>query len=372
MSTLKIKDINKSFGDKKILKNINIEIELGKFLVLVGPSGCGKSTLLSIISGLEEAGSGDILVEGKSIMNTKPKDRNIGMVFQSYALYPNMNVYSNIEFGLKIRKVKKQERERVISSLTKMLHLENKLNRRPSELSGGERQRVAIARALAKDPALYLFDEPLSNLDAKLRLQMRSEIKRLHKRVKKTVIYVTHDQTEAMSLGDAIAVMKDGEIQQIGSPSEIYWNPVNLFTAGFTGTPTMNFIPCDVKKGNGKVTAGLRNSEGSFQIPLSSQSAAVIKNKKKENILMGIRPTSIFYKDDAYGKKISNDASVTAKIETVETMGDNTYISFAINDTVITSRVDPHHQMLTDGKVKLLFDMEQAIFFNKASGERLC
>ncbi|QNM96163.1 ABC transporter ATP-binding protein [Chitinimonas koreensis] len=257
MGALSIRNVKKSYGDTHILKGIDIEIDKGQFLILVGPSGCGKSTLLNMIAGLDDISSGDIVIGDQVVNKLSPKDRDIAMVFQSYALYPNMSVKKNIAFGLDIRKVPKKEQEEIIGRVAKTLQIEHLLDRKPSQLSGGQRQRVAMGRALARNPTLFLFDEPLSNLDAKLRVEMRTEIKLLHQRLGTTIVYVTHDQIEAMTLGDRIAVMKDGEVKQFGSPQQIYDTPANLYVAGFIGSPSMNFIPCTLGEEGGRATVTL-------------------------------------------------------------------------------------------------------------------
>ena len=243
MASLSIRDVYKTYPNGvPVLKGVNIDIEDGQFLILVGGSGCGKSTLLNMIAGLETVTKGEIQIDGKTVNNLSPKDRDIAMVFQSYALYPSMTVRENISFGLGIRKVPKQEQAQIVDRVSNTLQITHLLDRKPGQLSGGQRQRVAMGRALARDPVMFLFDEPLSNLDAKLRIEMRSEIKLLHQRLGTTIVYVTHDQIEAMTLGDRIAVMKDGIVQQFGAPQEIYDSPANLFVAGFIGAPPMNFI----------------------------------------------------------------------------------------------------------------------------------
>lgn len=244
MSALSIREVRKTFGQVEILKGINIDIESGEFLILVGPSGCGKSTLLSQIAGLDVPTSGAIVLADRDITHLPSKDRDIAMVFQSYALYPNMNVGQNISFALEMRKVPKAERDKEVKRVAEMLQINHLLDRKPGQLSGGQRQRVAMGRALARNPKLFLFDEPLSNLDAKLRVEMRAEIKLLHQRTKTTTVYVTHDQVEAMTLGDRIAVMRDGEVQQFGTPDDIYSRPATRFVAEFIGSPSMNFVHC--------------------------------------------------------------------------------------------------------------------------------
>src|SRR3954465_6286710 len=246
MSFLEINNLEKSFGSTRILKGISLEIEKGGFLVLVGPSGCGKSTLLNTIAGLETITEGEIRVNGRAINDLHPSKRDIAMVFQSYALYPNMTVAGNIAFGMEIRGVPKEEREKAIKQVSDMLQIGHLLDRKPSQLSGGQRQRVAMGRALVRNPQVFLFDEPLSNLDAKLRIDMRTEIKRLHQRMGTTIFYVTHDQIEAMTLATKIAVLEDGYLQQFGTPAEIYNSPVNMFVADFMGSPSMNLIPATI------------------------------------------------------------------------------------------------------------------------------
>src|SRR5215468_9961116 len=261
MASLDLVNVQKSFGPVKILHDISIGLKDGEFLVLVGPSGCGKSTLMNIIAGLEEPTGGQLLLEGRDITRVAPADRNISMVFQSYALYPNMTVAKNIEFPLQMRKVPRSEREERVRSVSRMLQIEHLLERKPRQLSGGQRQRVAIGRALAREPQLYLFDEPLSNLDAQLRLDMRTEIKKLHQRLKATIVYVTHDQIEAMTLATRIAVMKAGELLQLGTPKEIYENPADLFVAGFMGSPSMNLIPARLVGSNGSLAVEIARAE---------------------------------------------------------------------------------------------------------------
>ena len=251
MAYLSIDNVCKSFGTVEVLKGINIEAEEGEFLVLVGPSGCGKSTLLNLIAGLETISSGQISIKGRMVNQVPPKDRDIAMVFQSYALYPNMNVKKNLSFGLETRKVPKAEIEKTIAKVAAILQIEDLLGRKPSQLSGGQRQRVAMGRAIARNPSVFLFDEPLSNLDAKLRVDMRTEIKKLHQRLGATIVYVTHDQIEAMTLADRIAIMKDGVLQQLGTPHEVYNRPDTQFVAGFIGSPSMNFLPVNIHGSNG-------------------------------------------------------------------------------------------------------------------------
>ena len=284
MAGLTIQNVQKSFGQTHILKGINLVIPDGEFVILVGPSGCGKSTLLNCIAGLEEVSSGEILMGDIDMTYAAPKDRDIAMVFQSYALYPNMNVRKNISFGLEIRKMPKVEIEEIVQKVAKLLQITDLLERKPSQLSGGQRQRVAMGRSLARQPQVFLFDEPLSNLDAKLRVEMRTEIKKLHHRLGTTIVYVTHDQIEAMTLADRIAIMKGGEVQQFGTPQEVYDEPANIFVAGFMGSPSMNFIRCEVGQ-EGEQFHVVVTSEGHrYKLPSPPSQANLAKYVGKEVI----------------------------------------------------------------------------------------
>ncbi len=285
MGALSIRQVRKSYGNTHILKSIDIEVDKGEFLILVGPSGCGKSTLLSMIAGLDSPTSGQILIGDRDVTHAPPKDRDIAMVFQSYALYPNMNVAENIAFGLEMRKVPKAERQEAIQRVAKMLQIEHLLDRKPGQLSGGQRQRVAMGRALARNPALFLFDEPLSNLDAKLRVEMRAEIKRLHQRTQTTTVYVTHDQVEAMTLGDRIAVMRDGIVQQLGTPDDIYGRPATLYVAQFIGSPAMNTVQAD-RQGAGLTAHGL-------ELPLGATEQQALAASSAQGVIYGLRPEAI-------------------------------------------------------------------------------
>jgi multiple sugar transport system ATP-binding protein len=283
MSSLELVDIRKRYGDHEILKGIDISVEAGEFLVLVGPSGCGKSTLLNIIAGLDTATGGDVRIGGRSVRDDHPSERDIAMVFQSYALYPNMSVAQNISFGMEMRKVPKEERDRSIQEVAKLLQIEHLLARRPGQLSGGQRQRVAMGRALVRKPKIFLFDEPLSNLDAQLRLDMRTEIKKLHQRLDATIVYVTHDQIEAMTLATRIAVMRNGELQQLGTPAEVYSEPANLFVAGFMGSPRMNLVPGKLVQGGGGLTLEIlrcRRSRRPYRLTRAGTSSPACARKR--------------------------------------------------------------------------------------------
>src|SRR5210317_974646 len=290
MSEVQYKNIKKNFGSVEVLKDINLKINNQKFVVLLGPSGCGKTTLLQMTAGLETISSGDISIEGKIINNIHPRDRDIAMVFQNYALYPQMNVFDNIAFSLQIRKLDAQEIKKKVEWAASVLNLTEYLKRTPKELSGGQRQRVAMGRALVRDPKVFLFDEPLSNLDAKLRAQMRREIKKLHQNLKTTVVYVTHDQTEAMSLGTSIAIMNHGIIQQCDSPKVIYDKPQNVFVADFIGSPSMNLIKGRIIEENNNLFFECDSSKSKTNIPLKNYKFVQNKNLKDKSVYFGIRP----------------------------------------------------------------------------------
>lgn len=363
MGSLVIDNVTKSFGDVNILKGINIDIADGEFLILVGPSGCGKSTLMNIIAGLEQCTSGSLSLGGQEVTQTPPKDRDIAMVFQSYALYPTMSVARNISFGLEMRKVPKAERDEVVKNVASLLQIDHLLDRKPSQLSGGQRQRVAMGRALAREPRVYLFDEPLSNLDAKLRVEMRTEIKKLHKRLGTTIVYVTHDQIEAMTLADRIAVMKDGIVQQLGTPDEIYNSPVNMFVAGFMGSPPMNFIEVDVEDGKLLIeSAGQR-------YPLAVPCAEAIQKSGLRRVVLGIRPEMITE------PKPEEDTgwlhNMTMDFEVVEPMGADTMAQGLWNGSEVNARLSPKAGMLAGEGTAVQVNTALAVAFDPATGERV-
>ena len=370
MGKLSISNVHKTFGTVEVLKGINIETSDNQFLILVGPSGCGKSTLLNIIAGLETSTGGDIHINERRVNELSPRDRDIAMVFQSYALYPSMTVRKNILFGLQIRKMPQEEQERTLKEVSAMLQIEPLLDRKPRQLSGGQRQRVAIGRAIARKPALFLFDEPLSNLDAKLRVEMRDELKRLHNRIQTTIVYVTHDQIEAMTLGDLIAVMNDGQIQQLGSPQEIYDNPTNLFVAGFIGSPSMNFIPCEIVVD--EHGAGLRMQEGGKQfVMLAPQHAQIaLRERHGQKIILGVRPEQITHKRVSQLDE-ADTRLVTATVDIIEPTGPDTLIFVHINDTKVVCRVHPPEAKQAGEDMELLFDLAKAVFFDPQTEQRV-
>ncbi|MGC3965682.1 MAG: sn-glycerol-3-phosphate ABC transporter ATP-binding protein UgpC [Rhodocyclaceae bacterium] len=368
MGALSIRKVRKSYGSTEILKGIDLEIADGEFLILVGPSGCGKSTLLSMIAGLDSITSGDVYIAGQRVNDLSPKDRDIAMVFQSYALYPSMTVRENISFGLEIRKVPAADREAAVKRVAQILQIEHLLDRRPSQLSGGQRQRVAMGRAIARDPAMFLFDEPLSNLDAKLRVEMRTEIKLLHQRLGTTIVYVTHDQIEAMTLGDKIAVMKLGEVQQFGSPREIYDNPANLFVAGFMGSPSMNFISARVNEMGSGYGLALENNGERFVFPAVNANGEM-KHWLGKEIVFGIRPEQI----TQVGEGATNGHIVrqALKIDITEPTGPDTLVLAHVNGAKLTCRVHPSFAVPPGEKMPLQFDLSKSVYFDPATEQRI-
>lgn len=343
MSKVVLKNLVKSYdGKKNIINNINLEIKDNEFIVLVGSSGCGKSTILRLISGLEEITSGEIYIDETLVNNQHPKDRDIAFVFQSYALYPHMNVYDNIAFGLKMRKINKNDIDKKVREAAKALNLEDLLDRKPKQLSGGQRQRVALGRAIVRNPKVFLMDEPLSNLDANLRVQMRSEIKRLHQKLQTTFIYVTHDQTEALTMGDRIVILDGGIIQQIAPPEEIYNNPKNKFVAGFIGQT--NFIDVKVVDNRFKI------NDVEFELP---------KNFNSNNIVVGIRAE----------KMTSGSQPVIAKTDIVEMNGADRVVYFELNGSKCSAKIPLEYQYETNIELKL--DVKDMYFFDKNTGENL-
>ncbi|WP_436785299.1 ABC transporter ATP-binding protein [Stutzerimonas frequens] len=365
MASLELRNVHKSYGNSQIatLKDIALKIDAGEFLILVGPSGCGKSTLMNCIAGLENITGGEILVDGEDISQASPKDRDIAMVFQSYALYPTMSVRDNIAFGLKMRKVPAAKIEEEVARVAKLLQIEPLLERKPSQLSGGQQQRVAMGRALARRPKIYLFDEPLSNLDAKLRVEMRTEIKLMHQRLKTTTVYVTHDQIEAMTLGDKVAVMKDGVIQQFGTPHEIYNDPANLFVASFIGSPPMNFVPLRIRQRDGRWVGVLNSEQGSCELPLPITTDDGLRDRE---LILGIRPEQI-----GLAGVGTADFSLAVDIEVVEPTGPDTLVVFTLNQVKACCRLMPDQAPRVGETLNLQFDPRKALLFDAQTGERL-
>ena len=366
MSTLTINNVRKAFGNLEVLKGIDLHANSGEFVALVGPSGCGKSTLLSIIAGLEKSTSGDILIGDRLVNSVAPKDRNIAMVFQSYALYPTMTVRQNMMFGMEARGVPKPEREAALTRVANLLQITQLLNRKPGQLSGGQRQRVAMGRALVRDPDLFLFDEPLSNLDAKLRVDMRTEIKKLHQQVGKTTIYVTHDQVEAMTLASRIAVMHKGSLKQYDEPQTIYDRPSNLFVAGFMGSPSMNFLPGRIEDKAGRAHVTLNCGT---EAPLSLPLARPLSGRADGDVVLGVRPEHIVSLRSGADLPAGH-AKVLAQVEVVEPTGSDTHVVLRLGAKEIGARFVPKDAPKTGQIVALGFDMNQACLFDAAS-ERL-
>ncbi|AVI83514.1 sugar ABC transporter ATP-binding protein [Pseudomonas syringae pv. tomato] len=365
MATLELRNVNKTYGSNlpDTLKNIELSIKDGEFLILVGPSGCGKSTLMNCIAGLESISGGAILIDGEDVSGTSPKDRDIAMVFQSYALYPTMTVRENISFGLKIRKMPQAAIDEEVARVAKLLQIEHLLNRKPGQMSGGQQQRVAMGRALARRPKIYLFDEPLSNLDAKLRVEMRTEMKLMHQRLKTTTVYVTHDQIEAMTLGDKVAVMKDGIVQQFGTPKQIYNDPANLFVASFIGSPPMNFIPLRLQRKDGQLVALLDSGQARCELPVGVADAGL----EDREIILGIRPEQIML---AAGDQAGLPA-IRAEVQVTEPTGPDTLVFVTLNQSKVCCRLAPDVAPQVGESLTLQFDPSKVLIFDAKSGERL-
>ncbi|QPN44519.1 sn-glycerol-3-phosphate ABC transporter ATP-binding protein UgpC [Priestia aryabhattai] len=365
MATLELRNVNKTYGSglPDTLKDIQLSIKDGEFLILVGPSGCGKSTLMNCIAGLENITGGAILIDDQDVSGMSPKDRDIAMVFQSYALYPTMSVRENIEFGLKIRKMPQAAIDEEVARVAKLLQIEHLLSRKPAQLSGGQQQRVAMGRALARRPKIYLFDEPLSNLDAKLRVEMRTEMKLMHQRLKTTTVYVTHDQIEAMTLGDKVAVMKDGIIQQFGTPQQIYNDPANQFVASFIGSPPMNFIPVRLARQDGRLLALLDSGQARCELPLG----VVGDELDGREIILGIRPEQI-----SLGTGEGNGLpGIRAEVQVTEPTGPDLLVFVTLNQTKVCCRLAPDVACRVGDSLNLQFDPARVLLFDAASGERL-
>ncbi|ANI36094.1 sn-glycerol-3-phosphate ABC transporter ATP-binding protein UgpC [Pseudomonas alloputida] len=365
MATLELRNVNKTYGSglPDTLKDIQLSIKDGEFLILVGPSGCGKSTLMNCIAGLEQITGGAILIDEQDVSGMSPKDRDIAMVFQSYALYPTMSVRENIEFGLKIRKLPQAAIDEEVARVAKLLQIEHLLARKPAQLSGGQQQRVAMGRALARRPKIYLFDEPLSNLDAKLRVEMRTEMKLMHQRLKTTTVYVTHDQIEAMTLGDKVAVMKDGIIQQFGTPQQIYNDPANQFVASFIGSPPMNFIPVRLARQDGRLLALLDSGQARCELPLGGAADAL----EGREIILGIRPEQI-----ALGAADGNGLpAIRAEVQVTEPTGPDLLVFVTLNQTKVCCRLAPDVACRVGDTLNLQFDPARVLLFDAANGERL-
>ena len=362
MASLSLKHINKTYPNGfEAVKDFNLEIEDKEFIIFVGPSGCGKSTTLRMIAGLEEITSGELKIGDKVVNDVEPKDRDIAMVFQNYALYPHMTVYDNMAFGLKLRKVPKDEIDRMVKEAAKILDLESLLDRKPKALSGGQRQRVAMGRAIVRNPKVFLMDEPLSNLDAKLRGQMRIEISKLHQRLGTTIIYVTHDQTEAMTLGTRIVVMSAGIVQQVDTSQVLYDTPCNLFVAGFIGSPQMNFLDATCKVNGNKVA--LEVGGAAIELPPAKAKKLIEGGYDGKTVVLGIRPEDVH--DEPMFIASSPNTVIESKIRVYEMLGAEVYLYFDYAGSSMTARVDPRTTARTGDTVKFAFDAEKIHVFDK-------
>jgi len=362
MASLTIRNLQKNFGSTTVLKGINLEVKTGEFVVLVGPSGCGKSTLLATIAGLETVSDGEIRIDERVVNGVPPKDRDIAMVFQSYALYPTMTVRANITFGMESRGVPKQARAEALARVAQLLRIESLLDRKPSQLSGGQRQRVAMGRALVRDPALFLFDEPLSNLDAKLRVEMRTEIKKLYQRLGNTTIYVTHDQVEAMTLASRIAVMHQGMLQQFAEPRTVYDRPANMFVASFMGSPPMNFLPAQIAVSGPAAVVLTENNGQSTRLPLPEKVA--MSSGSGRRVVLGIRPENLTRYDRRQAEETPFLGKIEAVVEVVEPTGAETMVVVRIAGREVIARFEPHAAPPIGQPVKLGVDMAKACLFD--------
>ena len=369
MASLKLEHITKVYPNGfKAVQDFNLDIKDKEFIIFVGPSGCGKSTTLRMIAGLEDISGGTLKIDDKVMNDVEPKDRDIAMVFQNYALYPHMTVYDNMAFGLKLRKVPKADIDKKVREAAQILDLDKLLDRKPKALSGGQRQRIAMGRAIVRNPKVFLMDEPLSNLDAKLRVQMRIEISKLHDRLGATIIYVTHDQTEAMTLGTRIVVMKDGVVQQVDTPHALYSKPGNLFVAGFIGSPQMNFVDVAIKEKGGKIVAEVAGY--SLQVPV--RQAKVLKDGGfvGKTVVLGIRPEDVY--DSQVMLSTVPDSCIDSKVRVYELLGSEVLLYFDFAGVQMTARVDPRTNARMGDDVKFALDMEKAHFFNKEDEKNIC
>ncbi len=368
MGFLDIRNVTKSYGQVEVLHRVDIAVEEGEFLVLVGPSGCGKSTLLNMIAGLEAITGGEIAIKNRVVNGVHPSKRNIAMVFQSYALYPNMTVGQNMTFGLEMHGVPKPERDKALVSVAKLLQIDHLLDRKPGQLSGGQRQRVAMGRALVRNPDVFLFDEPLSNLDAKLRVDMRTEIKKLHQKLKTTIVYVTHDQIEAMTLSTRIAVMNKGHVQQLGTPKEIYDTPANVFVATFMGSPAMNIVPATVVMEGGQPHAAVTDAEGQVQHLRFTQPGLAAWEGKP--ILLGIRPEAITDPEVA-DRKSANIVALKNRVTVTEPAGADTFVTMTLSGKDAIARMRADANVAAGQAFDFAVNMEKAVAFDPVTEERI-
>ena len=362
MAGVTFEGVAKSYGKVQVIKNLDLEIRDHEFMVLVGPSGCGKSTALRMLAGLEEISGGTISIGGRVVNDLPPKERDIAMVFQSYALYPHMTIRENLDFGLRIRKMPEAEMNKLVDEASEMLGITQLLGRKPRELSGGQRQRVAVGRAIVRKPSVFLFDEPLSNLDAKLRVQMRAEISKLQQRLQTTTVYVTHDQVEAMTMGHRIAVMKDGDLKQVGTPLDLYEQPANLFVASFIGTPPMNFIPATVENNGGLLAAS------KFTLPVPAPLRRATAGKGGRRVIVGVRPENLLDPGEVARGETSR---VTVEVEIVEPLGHEVIIHGRVGDNMLVAKLDPHRAPRMGALVELVVELDALHLFDAETEQRL-
>jgi len=365
MATVVFDHVWKRYGEVVAVKDLTLDVQDEEFLVLVGPSGCGKTTALRMIAGLEEISEGSLRIGERVVNDLAPKDRDVAMVFQSYALYPHMSVYDNLAFGLKLRKIPKAEIDRRVREAAGTIELTNLLDRKPKQLSGGQRQRVALGRAIVREPAVFLMDEPLSNLDAKLRVQTRAEIARLHQRLRTTVVYVTHDQVEAMTMGDRIAVMNFGVLQQVGPPQELYEHPVNKFVAGFIGSPAMNFVNVAAKQENGATVL----TDGTLTLPLPERLRSIIDGSDRE-LTMGIRPEHFELATNGSAPP-AGMATIRASTDVVEFLGNEELLHVRVGEHDLVAIVDASHRVKPGDVLELQVPLEKVHLFDAEEGQRL-
>jgi len=365
MANVTFKNVYKRFGDVTAVNNLNIEVADKEFLVLVGPSGCGKTTALRCLAGLEEITEGEIIIADRVVNDVAPKDRDIAMVFQSYALYPHLSVYDNMAFGLKLRKTPKDEIKRRVDEAADILGIQDLLDRKPRQLSGGQRQRVAVGRAIVREPKVFLFDEPLSNLDAKLRVAMRAEISKLHQRLQTTFIYVTHDQIEAMTMASRIAVINKGVLQQLDTPQNLYDRPNNLFVAGFIGSPAMNFFPGKLRKDGGKLMV----ETGDFTVEIPEKHAKPYEAHTGKDIVFGIRPENVH--DTNFIPPNVDVQNVAVKVDVTELMGNEIFLYLVSGKNTFVARVDPRSKLSLGNQASVAFDMDAIHIFDAATEEAI-
>ncbi len=365
MSSVTFEHVTKDFGGMKAVNDLSFNIEDREFLVLVGPSGCGKTTALRLLAGLEEISGGRILIGDREVTDVAPKDRDIAMVFQSYALYPHLSVFDNMAFGLKLRKMPKAEIQKRVQEAADILGLQELLNRKPRQLSGGQRQRVAVGRAIVREPKVFLFDEPLSNLDAKLRVETRANISKLHQRLQTTFIYVTHDQVEAMTMATRIAVINQGELQQIDSPQSLYDKPDNLFVAGFIGSPAMNFFPALLKKDGGKLFVQAE----SFSVQIPQEHADRYMAHAGRKVIFGVRPEDIHNPD--FTPPNIHTEKVASKVDVIELMGNEVVLYLVSGSSSFVARVDPRSRYRVDDQIQIAFNMDRFHIFDAESEQAI-